>query len=319
MKKVAVIIPNYNGIKYIEDCLNSLKDQTFQDFDTFVIDNASEDESDKIVSDKFEDVTLVKLSQNFGFSRAVNEGLIRTRDYEYVILLNADTKAEPQFVEKLYEAIDRYDDVFSVSSKMMQMGRPDRYDGAGDLYCCLGWAYALGKDKKAGRYEKECNVFSACGGAAIYRRAIFEEIGYFDELHFAYLEDVDVGYRARIMGYRNRYTPEAVVYHAGSGTTGSRYNKFKVRIAARNSWYIVFKNMPLLQLIINVPFIFIGFMIKAFFFILKGYGREYLSGMKRGYLMCTEGKKYPYSSKYFKNYVKIQLELWLNTFRRIFG
>lgn len=319
MKKVSVIIPNYNGIKYIEDCLNALSNQTFKEFDVWVIDNASTDESDLLVKEKFADVNLLKLEQNFGFSRAVNEGLIRTRDSKYVILLNADTKAEPDFVKKLYEAIEKDDRIFSVSSKMLQMNAPEKYDGAGDLYCCLGWAYALGKDKKIGRYEKECNVFSACAGAAIYRRELFEEIGYFDELHFAYLEDVDIGYRARIMGYKNRYTPDAVVYHAGSGSTGSRYNSFKVRIAARNSWYIVFKNMPTLQIIINLPFILAGFFIKSIFFIIKGYGREYLSGMKRGYLMCTEGKKYPYSSKFLGNYVKIQLELWLNMFRRILG
>ena len=319
MSKVSVIIPNYNGIKYIENCLDSLKAQTYSDFDVWVIDNASEDGSDEIVVRKYPEVKFAQLSQNFGFSRAVNEGLLRTKNADFVILLNADTKAEPKFVEKLVEAIEKDEKIFSVSSKMLQMNAPDKYDGAGDLYCCLGWAYALGKDHKIGRYEKEHNVFSACGGAAIYRRAFFEEIGYFDELHFAYLEDVDIGYRARIMGYINRYTPEAVVYHAGSGTTGSRYNPFKVRIAARNSWYIIFKNMPLLQIIINLPFILLGFMIKAFFFILKGYGREYLSGMKRGYLMCTEGKKYPYSSKFLKNYVQIQLELWLNMFRRIFG
>lgn len=319
MSKVSVIIPNYNGIKYIENCLDSLKAQTYSDFDVWVIDNASEDGSDEIVVRNYPEVKFAQLSQNFGFSRAVNEGLLRTKNADFVILLNADTKAEPKFVEKLVEAIEKDEKIFSVSSKMLQMNAPDKYDGAGDLYCCLGWAYALGKDHKIGRYEKEHNVFSACGGAAIYRRAFFEEIGYFDELHFAYLEDVDIGYRARIMGYINRYTPEAVVYHAGSGTTGSRYNPFKVRIAARNSWYIIFKNMPLLQIIINLPFILLGFMIKAFFFILKGYGREYLSGMKRGYLMCTEGKKYPYSSKFLKNYVQIQLELWLNMFRRIFG
>ena len=319
MAKVSVIIPNYNGIKYIEDCLNSLKSQTFSDFDVWVIDNASTDGSDAIVKEQFADVHFLGLSENFGFSRAVNEGLLRTRDSKYVILLNADTKAEPQFVEKLYDAIEKDAKIFSVSSKMIQMSVPDKYDGAGDLYCCLGWAYALGKDRKIGKYEKEANVFSACGGAAIYRRELFEVIGYFDELHFAYLEDVDIGYRARIMGYINRYTPEAVVYHAGSGITGSRYNSFKVRIAARNSWYVVFKNMPTLQIIINLPFILLGFFIKSIFFILKGYGREYLSGMKRGYLMCTEGKKFPYSSDFLGNYVKIQLELWLNLFRRILG
>jgi len=319
MQKVSVIIPNYNGIKYIEECLESLKVQTFSDFDILVIDNASADGSDALVAEKYPEVKLIKLAQNYGFSRAVNEGLLKTRDSKYVILLNADTKAEPGFVKGLYDAIEKDDKIFSVSSKMLQMGAPDKYDGTGDLYCCLGWAYALGKDHKIGRYEKECNVFSACGGAAIYRRELFEVIGFFDELHFAYLEDVDIGYRARIMGYKNRYTPEAIVYHAGSGTTGSRYNPFKVRIAARNSWYVVFKNMPLLQLIINLPFILIGFFIKALFFIFKGYGREYLSGMKRGYLMCTEGKKFPYSSEFLGNYCKIQLELWLNMFRRILG
>ena len=319
MPKVSVIIPNYNGIKYIEDCLNSLKNQTFDDFDIWVIDNASTDGSDEVVVAKFPLVKFVRLSDNFGLSRAVNEGLKRTRDSEYVILLNADTKAEPEFVEKLYEAISKDDKIFSVSSKMIQMFAPDKYDGAGDLYCCLGWAYARGKDKKIGRYEKECNIFSSCGGAAIYRRALFEEIGYFDELHFAYLEDVDIGYRARIMGYKNKYTPEAIVYHAGSGITGSRYNSFKVRIAARNSWYVIFKNMPTLQIIINLPFILAGFFIKSLFFMFKGYGREYLSGMKRGYLMCTQGKKYPFSKEFLGNYVRIQLELWLNMFRRIVG
>lgn len=319
MPKVSVIIPNYNGIKYIEDCLNSLKNQTFEDFDIWVIDNASTDGSDAVVVEKFPLVKFVRLNENYGFSRAVNEGLVRTRKSDFVILLNADTKAEPEFVEKLYEAINKDDKIFSVSSKMIQMFSPDKYDGAGDLYCCLGWAFALGKDKKLGRYNKECNVFSACAGAAIYRRDLFEEIGYFDELHFAYLEDVDIGYRARIMGYVNKYTPEAVVYHAGSGITGSRYNSFKVRIAARNSWYVIFKNMPTLQIILNFPFILTGFLVKSLFFIMKGYGREYLSGMKRGYLMCTEGKKYPYSSQFLGNYVKIQLELWLNMFRRIVG
>ena len=121
------------------------------------------------------------------------------------------------------------------------------------------------------------------------------------------------------MGYKNKYTPEAIVYHAGSGITGSRYNSFKVRIAARNSWYVIFKNMPTLQIIINLPFILAGFFIKSLFFMFKGYGREYLSGMKRGYLMCTEGKKYPFSKEFLGNYVRIQLELWLNMFRRIVG
>lgn len=318
MAKVTVIIPNYNGKNYIRGCIDSLIEQSMKDIHIIVVDNASEDGSDTIIEKEYPDVELVRLKQNFGFCRAVNEG-IRITKTEYLILLNNDTKADKDFVKALYECIDAHPDTFSVAAKMLQMNNPELIDAAGDLYCVLGWAFSLGKDKKASKYNKESVIFSSCGGAAIYRKSIFEEIGYFDELHFSYLEDVDVGYRARIMGYKNRFTPNAIVYHAGSGTTGSRYNPFKVRIAARNSWYVVFKNMPLLQLILNFPFVLMGFGIKAIFFILKGYGREYLSGMKRGYLMCTQGRKFPYDRRFVKNYVKIQLELYLNTFRRILG
>ncbi len=276
MSEVTVIIPNYNGIKYIKDCLDSLAAQTME-ADIIVVDNASEDGSREAVRN-YDNVRLIELEQNFGFCRAVNEG-IRVTKTKYVILLNNDTKAEPEFVEELYKAIDAHDDTFSVAAKMLQMNAPEKIDSAGDLYCALGWAFSLGKDRSRAGYEKESVIFSACGGAAIYRRALFEQIGYFDELHFTYLEDVDVGYRARIMGYVNRYTPKAVVYHAGSGTTGSRYNPFKVRLASRNSWYVIYKNMPALQILLNLPFFIIGFGLKAVFFILKGFGREYLSGM----------------------------------------
>ena len=316
MKEVTVIIPNYNGIDYLGGCLESLAAQTMQP-EIIVVDNASTDGSLDIAR-RYEGIRIIELSQNFGFCRAVNEGIAATQT-KYLILLNNDTKADPSFVEELYKAIDKHDDTFSVAAKMLQMNRPDRIDSAGDLYCALGWAFSLGKDGSAKRYDREAVVFSACGGAAIYRKDLFEQIGYFDELHFSYLEDVDVGYRARIMGYTNRYTPRAVVYHAGSASTGSRYNPFKVRLAARNSWYVIYKNMPALQIILNLPFFLIGFGTKAVFFICKGYGREYLSGMKRGYLMCVAGRKYPFDARFIKNYCRIQLELWLNMFRRIFG
>lgn len=318
MSEVTVIIPNYNGDAYIENCLQSLKKQTFRDFEILIIDNASEDHSADYIAAHYPEVPLIRLSQNFGFSRAVNEGIKRTKS-PYLILLNNDTVCDPHFVEELYQTIAKDKKIFSVSSKMLQMYAPEKIDGAGDLYCALGWAFARGKDRNKALYEKESKVFSACAGAAIYRRDLFEQIGYFDEFHFTYLEDVDVGYRARIMGYENRYTPKAIVYHAGSGATGSRYNPFKVRIAARNSWYVIYKNMPALQIFINLPFLLIGFGIKALFFICKGYGREYLSGMKRGYLMCVQGRKFPFSARFLPNYLKIQLELWINMFRRLAG
>ena len=316
MSRVSVIIPNYNGEKYIRDCLDSLREQDFTDFDIIFVDNASTDKSMDIVKEEYPQVTIKALPENFGFSRAVNEGL-KISKAEYAILLNSDTRAEKGFVGELYKAVSAGDDIFSASAKMLQMASPDRIDGAGDLYCALGWAFARGKGKSSKRYVKPCNVFASCGGAAIYSRKKLDETGWFDEFHFAYLEDVDVGYRARIMGYRNVYAPNALVYHMGSAVSGSRYNDFKIRLSARNNMYIIMKNMPTLQIIINLPFLLIGFFIKILFFTVIGHPRAYLSGLKRGYLLCREGRKYPCSKEHLGNYVRIQLELWLNIFKRI--
>ena len=147
-------------------------------------------------------------------------------------------------------------------------------------YSVLGWAYQRGVGRSSKGYNREREVFSACAGAAIYRRAVFEQIGYFDEMHFAYLEDIDVCYRAKIFGWHNRYCPTAVVYHVGSGTSGSKYNAFKVRLAARNNVYLNYKNMPLFQLLVNFLPITMGIIVKYGFFQKLGFGKEYLDGVK---------------------------------------
>ncbi len=318
MMEASVIIPNYNGAEFIKECIDSLKLQEYKDFEIIVVDNGSKDDSAELVEREYPGIRLKRLDQNYGFSRAVNEGL-RMSEAPFVILLNSDTRVETGFVGALVSAIKSDESVFSVASKMIQMKRPDKLDGAGDLYSAFGWAYARGKGRSSEGYTKTAKVFSACGGAAIYRRSILDEIGWFDEFHFAYLEDTDIGYRARIMGYKNIYCPEAKVYHVGSGATGSRYNDFKIRISARNNMYVIMKNMPVLQIVVNLPFLLLGFTIKALFFILIGHGRAYLSGLKRGYILCRDARKFPYSSRNLKNYFVIQLELWLNLFRRLPG
>ncbi len=318
MTEVSVIIPNYNGANYIRGCMEALKAQEYKDFETILVDNDSKDGSADMVERDHPEVKLLKLEDNFGFSRAVNEGL-RISKAPFVVLLNSDTRVEPGFIGALVAAIKEDERIFSVASKMIQMKRPDKLDGAGDLYSAFGWAYARGKGRNPDSYNKKCKVFAACGGAAIYRRSMLDEIGWFDEFHFAYLEDVDIGYRARIMGYRNVYCPEAVVYHMGSAVSGSRYNDFKIRLSARNNMYVIMKNMPALQILINLPFLAAGILIKAVFFVCIGHGRAYLSGIKRGYILCREARKFPYSSRNLKNYLRIQLELWINLFRRLPG
>ena len=247
--KVTVIIPNYNGLKFMEPCFKALELQIYHKFQILVVDNGSTDGSVEWL--KEHQIPTIFLDTNTGFSGAVNVG-IRAAKTPYVLLLNNDTEPDCHFIGEMVKAIERSPKIFSVSSKMIQMYHKDKMDDAGDMYSLLGWAYQRGVGRSSGGYSHPCRVFSACAGAAIYRREIFEKIGYFDEMHFAYLEDIDVGYRARIAGYDNVYCPHAVVYHVGSGTSGSKYNSFKVRLAARNNIYLNYKNMPFLQLLVNV-------------------------------------------------------------------
>ena len=117
-------------------------------------------------------------------------------------------------------------DKLIVQAKLLSYADHHVIDDAGDEYCALGWAFARGSGKPAEAYDRPSAVFSCCAAAAIYRMSTFEEIGYFDERHYCYLEDVDIGWRARIYGYQNWYEPAAVVYHVGSAASGSRHNPF---------------------------------------------------------------------------------------------
>lgn len=328
MAQTTVIIPNYNGKKYLEPCLTSLfasepaeRDGTAP-FCVTVVDNGSDDGSVEYLREHFPQVKLITFAENKGFCAAVNAGILAS-DTPFVLLLNNDTTVEDRFVSFMTEAISENAGFFSVGAKMVSMQEPDRVDTAGDFYCALGWAFARGKGKPASHYMRPCDVFSACAGAAIYRREILERIGLFDETHFAYLEDMDLGYRARLYGYRNRFEPRAVVYHAGSAFSGSRYNAFKVRLSSRNSVYLIGKNMPPLQILINLPFLIMGFLIKYLFFLHKGFGGIYAKGLWKGLkLACSDegrAKRVPFAWRRLPQYLRVEWELLLNMIRRAAG
>lgn len=315
MQEVSVIIPNYNGMAYLDGVLSTLEKQTISNYEVILVDNGSDDGSSAFVASHYPWVHMIELPENFGFCKAVNEGIRQARS-NYVLLLNNDIEVEEDFLEEMVAALRRHKKAFSCAARMIQFHDRDKLDDAGNYYCALGWGYARGKGKDIHTYEKEEKIFSSCAGAAIYRKKVFEKIGYFDEDHFAYLEDMDIGYRARLYGYENWYAPKAVVYHVGSGTSGSRYNQFKTRYSSRNNIYMIYKNMPFLQILLNLPFLASGFGIKILFFAAKGLGREYLAGIKNGFQISHKEKKVPFSMEHFPYYIKIQLELWANIFRR---
>lgn len=322
MQRTTVVIPNFNGIGFIGKCLESLlaQDIPSSEYHIIVVDNGSTDGSRQLVEEAFPQVSLIALAENTGFCHAVNVGICEAGS-PYVILLNNDTKVHPHFVGALCDALDARPEAFAVSARMRMWDRPDVMDDAGDRYCALGWAYARGKGQPASRYDAPGEVFSACGGAAIYRKSILNRIGLFDEAHFAYLEDLDIGWRARIQGWRNYYEPRAEVVHYGSASTGARYNARKTELAAANSIYVIAKNMPVLQWIWNLPFLLPGFLVKFLFFCRKRMGILYLKGIREGFgkALSARGRerKIPFRWKNLGNYLAIQGQLYVNTLRLI--
>lgn len=308
--KATVIIPNYNGLSFLGPCLEALKRQRCRDFDVLVVDNGSTDGSAEWI--KEQGVPGIFLKTNTGFSGAVNAG-IRASKTPYVILLNNDTEAEPDFVGELLRSVSRSEKIFAVSSKMIQFYNKELMDSAGDMYSMLGWAYQRGVGQSIRRYNRPREVFSACAGAAIYQRDVFETVGYFDEKHFAYLEDIDVCYRAKIFGYHNLYCPTAVVYHLGSATSGSKYNEFKVKLAARNSIYLNYKNMPWPQLLVNVLPLALGIAVKYGFFKKLGFEKAYAEGLKEGLATAGTCRRVAYRKENLGNYLAIQWELMAGT------
>ena len=315
--QISIIIPNFNGEQFLKECLNSIKKQNFSHYEVIIVDNGSNDGSVEYIKDNYSEFTLIQNQKNLGFATAVNQG-IKSSNAEYVFLLNNDTELEVECVSKLLNCIDKDENIFGVSSKMIQNQDRNLIDDAGDEYTLLGYTKKVGNNRSTELYQSKREIFSACAGAALYRRNIFDIIGYFDENFFAYMEDVDISYRARIYGFKCVYCPEAVVYHDVSATSGSKYNAFKIRLAARNNVYVPYKNMPWPQLILNLLFLILGFLIKYLVFLKKGHGNDYMAGLKEGLTSLDKIDKIKYKNRRLANYLSIEWILIKNTLKIIY-
>lgn len=316
--KVSVVTPNYNGKDFLHAYFESLNKNSNEIGEVIIVDNGSSDGSQEFIRNYREKVdfpiVLIENSQNFGFAEAVNQGISKAR-YDCIFSLNNDAIIEKSAILELLNLLNTDGRIFSVSSKMIQFDNPKLIDDAGDDYTLLAYTKKRGNNQNLNKFIEVSEIFSSCAGAALYRKDLLEELGGFDSEFFAYMEDVDLGYRARINGYKNMFCPNAIVYHIGSATTGSQYNEFKVRLAARNNVWVVYKNLPIPQKIVNILFLFLGFLIKYLFFLKKGFGPIYLEGLKEGLRTRNKIKKVEFKSKNWKNYFKIEYELIKNTFK----
>jgi GT2 family glycosyltransferase len=279
-KKITVIIPNWNGINWLGACLESLKQQDMADFHTIIVDNGSTDGSLAFISKNYPEVEIIDLPTNSGFANAANIGIQKSMT-PYIVLLNADTQVYPNWLSSLTKKIDNSPpEVVALNSQLLRLENPERVDDAGDELSWYGAATKRGHGHPATDYQEEADILSPCAAASLYRRDFLLKTGGFDPDMFAYLEDVDLGLRGRLLGYRYLYCPQAKVLHRGQGA-GMLQNRY-VELITCNRLLLFVKNMPARLFMRHAMQILYG---QLYFFILhrkpwwslKGYRRFIVS------------------------------------------
>lgn len=268
---VSVIILNWNGKQYLKDCLDSLAAQTCRDFETILVDNGSGDGSAAYVREAYPWVRLVELPENAGFAGGNNRG-VAVAEGAFIVTLNNDTKADSRFLEELLRPVLADAGIGMVAAKMLNFFDPGRIDSVGVKAAGNGMGYNIGVGElDRGQYDAPAGVFGPCAGAALYRRAMLDEVGFFDPEFFAYYEDLDLAWRGRLAGWRCVTAPQAVVLHVHSATSG-KMSLFTVYQVQRNKWFTLVKNWPLPLLLSRLPLILLFDLAALLLAFLRGRG-----------------------------------------------
>jgi GT2 family glycosyltransferase len=261
---VSVVIVTWNSARYLSSCLNALVAQTFTDFEVVLIDNGSTDGCLDSVENNWPSLRLQveRLGENKGFAVANNLGA-RLAHGQWLALLNADAFPEPNWLKELLRAAENNPEYSFFASRQLQANPSYLLDGAGDVFHVSGLAWRRFYGLPAAQFGLETEeVFSPCAAAAFYFRQAFLQAGGFDEDFFSYFEDVDLGFRLRLQGFKCLYVPDAVVEHVGSASTG-KISAFVIYHGHRNLVWAFIKNMPTplfwlflpLHLLINLFFL----------------------------------------------------------------
>jgi GT2 family glycosyltransferase len=241
--RIAVVIPNWNGRRWLPDCLRSVAEQSRPPDETIVVDNGSSDGSLELLSTREPAVRVLRLDRNTGFAFAANRG-VEAASAELVALVNTDVVLDRDWVERMARALESDPGAASVACKMLDLDDPTFVYDAGDLLRRDGACEQRGRfERDDGRFDEPGEVFGACAGAALYRRSVFLAAGGFDERFFTYVEDVDLALRLRLAGWRCRYEP-AVARHAGEGSSG-RLARPLAYWVERNTLILLIKAFPL--------------------------------------------------------------------------
>jgi GT2 family glycosyltransferase len=275
---VSIIIVNYNSSSLLGKCWDHLAAQTILPNQIFVVDNAS--------TDGFEDITkflstatVIRLEKNIGFATANNLAVAQCST-DWVVLLNPDAFPDPEWLERLLAAASKYPACAMFGSRLVSWGNSHLLDGDGDQYHVTGLVWREGHGFEFTPEKEPWEIFSPCAAAAMYRTAALRQAGGFDDDFFCYLEDVDLGFRLRLLGHHCLQVPDAIVYHMGSATTGGQHSDFAVYHGHRNLVWTFFKNMPSFFLWLFLPLHMAGNLASVIWYSLKGQAGVILKAKK---------------------------------------
>ncbi|AIQ38139.1 MULTISPECIES: glycosyltransferase family 2 protein [Paenibacillus] len=245
---ISVIIVNFNGADYIGDCLDSLINQTYNNFEIIVLDNNSTDNSIDIIRE-YPSVHLIKSEKNHGFAKG-NNLAIKEAKGEYIALLNNDATAKASWLEQMANALDQNEELGSCGCKIISYFDQQLLDSTGLLINVSGMSRTRGRNESVQKYDVSEHILIPSGCAALYRKKALDEVGLFDEDFFCYCEDTDLGFRLQLAGWKCLYVSEAIVYHRYSSSAG-KYSLFKTYLIERNHYWFVIKNYPASLILMN--------------------------------------------------------------------
>jgi GT2 family glycosyltransferase len=274
--ETSVIVINMNGLQFLQACFSTLGRQIYTDFETLLVDNGSTDGSVKFVKENFPHVIILELGRNFGFGGGNNQGIKAARG-KYIALLNNDTEVHENWLAELVRGIKSDPIVAMCASKLVFADNPGIVDSAGDELFWFGQTFSYRHypaDHPAVTKARRC--FSACAGAALYRRDVLDKVGLFDEIYgLGYYEDVDLGFRAQLQGYECLYVPTAIVHHKVSGTMKLNLERYTY-LNQRNIEYLLFINNPAFLLMSHLPFRMLYLTGNFLAHLIRGFGTPFL-------------------------------------------
>lgn len=305
MSSVAIIILNWNGVNDTLLCLDSLLKQSYKDFKIVVVDNGSTDNSKTLLEEyqrkNPERVNLIYNPKNFGFAGGVNTGIewALNDDFEYVALFNNDAEADKDWLKQLVEAARPRE--IGISTGLLLHGDGKTIDSTGDWYTTWGLPFPRNRNDKTVNAPSGGYVFSASGGASLYKTSLLKEIGMFDEDLFAYYEDTDISFRAQLAGYKIIYNPKAIAYHK-QGATSKKIPGFTVYQTFKNLPILFIKNVPRkLLFTVGIKFYF-AYYLMLFNAIAKGSGKHAIKGAWMSFILGFKKLK---ERKYIQKHAKV--------------